>query len=136
MSHLLDDNLTCIVVQGIWGIGLATANVNLNKVPLGFDGQSWVLRNDGVIVHDNKMLYKLPELPQEGDVIGVTYDHVELNFFVNNEPTGCSVTNVKGSEIYPVFYVDDGAILDAAFTTFAYQPPEGFDRILVEKSLL
>lgn len=82
------------------------------------------------------MLYKLADAPQEGDIIGVTYDHVELNFFVNNESTGCAVTNVKGGDMYPVLYVDDGAILDAEFTTFAYQPPEGFDRILVEKSLL
>lgn len=34
------------------------------------------------------------------------------------------------------FLVDDGAILDAAFTTFTHQPPIGFDRILIEKSLL
>ena len=35
------------------------------------------------------------------------------------------------------FYaVDDGAILDVFFTAFINQPPNGFEEIMLEKSLL
>jgi len=122
--------------SGIWGIGLATTNVNLNRIPLGYDSQSWILRNDGKIMHDNQVLYKLPTAPQEGDLIAIAFDHIEARFFINNQPIEFAVNGVKGGDIYPVLYVDDGAILDAAFTTFTYPPPPGYDRILVEKSLL
>lgn len=121
---------------GIWGIGLSTNNANLNAIPLGIDSQSWVLRNDGNMVHDNKIVYSLTEEAEEGDVIGVAYDHIELKYFINNKLIDFTITGVKGSEIYPVVYVGDGAILDVAFTSFTFDPPFGFDRILVEKSLL
>lgn len=123
-------------VKGIWGIGLATSQANLNRVPLGEDSQSWVLRQDARFFHDNRELYKAGEEPQEGDVIGITYDHIQLNFYLNNKPLDFSFTGIKGAEVYPVIYVDEGSILDAAFTSFQYDPPLGFDRILVEKSLL
>jgi len=74
-------------------------------------------------------------MPKEGDVISVTYDHVELKFFLNDIDVNCSVTGTKGN-LFPVFYVDDGAILDSFFSSFTYKPPDGFDRILIEKSLL
>ena len=125
-----------IQILGIWGIGLATANANLNSVPLGIDGQSWVLRQDSNIVHENQILYSLSEELQESDIIGVAYDHIELKFYVNNKAIDFAVNGVKGGDIYPVVYVDDGAILDANFTTFQFEPPFGFDRILIEKSLL
>ena len=32
--------------------------------------------------------------------------------------------------------VDDGAILDVQFADFSYPPPDGFDRIMFEKSIL
>lgn len=115
---------------------MATANANLSSVPLGIDSQSWVLRQDGNIVNENQILHSLSEELQESDIIGVTYDHIELKFFVNNKAVDFAVTGVKGGDIYPVVYVDDGAILDAAFTHFQFEPPLGFDRILVEKSLL
>jgi len=121
---------------GIWGIGLATSNANLSTVPLGIDSQSWVLRQDGNIVNENQIIHSLTEEIQESDVIGITYDHIELKFYINNKAIDFAVTGIKGQEIYPVLYVDDGAILDASFTSFQFDPPFGFDRILVEKSLL
>ncbi|GFS85683.1 SPRY domain-containing protein 7 [Nephila pilipes] len=121
--------------SGVWGVGLATRHADLNRVPLGRDKESWVLTSDGTIVHNGDVLYKLSEMPMEGDIVGVSYDHVEINFYVNGKNLMCPVTGAKG-EVFPVLYVDDGAILDAAFTTFTHQPPPGFDRIMVEKSLL
>ncbi|KAH7642507.1 SPRY domain-containing protein 7 [Dermatophagoides farinae] len=122
--------------SGNFGIGLATSNVDLNTIPLGTDSQSWVLRQDGTIVHDNKILYQLGNDIQEGDIIAILYDHVELRFHINNKPIEYEVRNVKGSEIYPVVYVDNGTIIDMYFSNFTHQPPSSFDAILIEKALL
>ncbi|UYV72685.1 SPRYD7 [Cordylochernes scorpioides] len=125
---------------GVWGVGLASPRVNLNSVPLGKDGDSWVLRSDGVILHAGETVSKLSEVPAEGDILGVSYDHVELNFYLNGKNLQCPVTSARG-ELYPrciriVLHLDEGAILDAEFTTFQHSPPPGFDKILLEKSLL
>lgn len=89
-------------------------------------------------------------LPKEGDIIGITYDHVELNFYVNgknmNIPTLIKLNNSNNSnrnsnknfnnEFYPCLFVDDGAILDVILDNFNYQIPAGFEKILVEQTLL
>ena len=36
----------------------------------------------------------------------------------------------------PFFSVDEGAILDAVFEKFSYPPPTGFERIMIEKTVL
>ena len=54
---------------GIWGLGLATRSCNLHKVPLGVDGNSWVLRHDGVLASNGQEIGRIEELPQEGDII-------------------------------------------------------------------
>jgi len=54
---------------GIWGVGLATPSCNLQKVPLGADGNSWVLRHDGILSHNGQEVGRLQDLPQEGDII-------------------------------------------------------------------
>lgn len=84
-------------------------------------------------------------LPQEGDIIGITYDHVELNFYLNgkhlNIPTLIKLNShsSKGeynNEIYPCLFVDDGAILDLIVDNFNFQIPSGYDKIMVEQTLL
>lgn len=87
-------------------------------------------------------------LPQEGDIIGITYDHVELNFYLNgrnlNIPTLIKVSNnqqpsngeFNSNEIYPCLYVDDGAILDLIVDNFNFHIPSGYDKIMVEQTLL
>lgn len=86
-------------------------------------------------------------LPQEGDIIGITYDHVELNFYLNgknlNVPTLIKLTSSQpnngeynSNEIYPCLFVDDGAILDLIVDNFNYQIPSGYDKIMVEQTLL
>ena len=35
-----------------------------------------------------------------------------------------------------VWSVDEGAIIDAQFSHFYHEPPEGFEEIMIEKSLL
>ena len=66
---------------------------------------------------------------------GLSYDHVELGFFINGEKIEQPIIGIKGT-VYPVIYVDEGAILDVLFSSFNYKPPEGFDMIMVEKELL
>jgi len=54
---------------GIWGVGLATKRCELSMVPLGSNIDSWVMRHDGVLYHNNEQRGKLPEVPQEGDIV-------------------------------------------------------------------
>ncbi|XP_076030621.1 SPRY domain-containing protein 7 [Oratosquilla oratoria] len=121
--------------SGVWGVGIATRNANMNKVRLGEDSHSWVLCSDGSVQHNGEEKFKVADMPVEGDIIGVSYDHVELNFFINGKPTNTPVTGCKGT-VYPVLYVDDGAIMDIIFDNFSYGPPPGYDGIMIEKSLL
>jgi len=48
---------------------LATRKCGVNKVPLGDTEDSWVLRHDGRIFHNNAEKAKITETIQEGDVI-------------------------------------------------------------------
>lgn len=43
------------------------------------------------------------EIPSEGDTIGVAYDHVELNFYLNGKKLDTPILNVKGT-VYPALY--------------------------------
>nr|XP_035960510.1 SPRY domain-containing protein 7 isoform X1 [Halichoerus grypus] len=92
---------------GIWGIGVATQKVNLNQIPLGRDVHSLVMRNDGALYHNNEEKNRLPanNLPQEGDVVGITYDHVELNVYLNGKNMHCPASGIRGT-VYPVVYDD------------------------------
>ncbi|XP_066159212.1 SPRY domain-containing protein 7 [Euwallacea fornicatus] len=129
---------------GTWSIGLATRQTDLSLTVGGMDEFSWALCSDHLFRHNKHELHKLV-LPcdsneslrslQEGDVIGVAFDHIQLKFFVNGSELDYSITNIKGTS-YPVLYVDDGAILDIILEHFNFSPPSGFDKIMLEQSLL
>ncbi|XP_064909475.1 SPRY domain-containing protein 7 isoform X1 [Columba livia] len=121
---------------GIWGIGVATQKANLNQIPLGRDVHSLVMRNDGALYYNNEEKNRLPanSLPQEGDVVGITYDHVELNVYLNGKNMHCPASGIRGT-VYPVVYVDDSAILDCQFSEFYHTPPPGFEKILFEQQI-
>lgn len=55
--------------EGTWGVGLATRRCNLSKIPLGDDVDSWVVRQDGYMFHNGEQKGKLPDIPQEGDIL-------------------------------------------------------------------
>ncbi len=90
-------------------------------------------------------LAKLETPIEEGDILGVFYDHSELCFAINGvhqyvRPTGSKatqtgVTGVRGT-VYPVFAVGSGAILDVRFTSFQHPPRNGFTEILMEHDIL
>ncbi|XP_077392922.1 SPRY domain-containing protein 7b isoform X1 [Festucalex cinctus] len=121
---------------GVWGVGVATQKANLNQVPLGRDSNSLVLRHDGCVVYNGEEKNRLPanNLPQEGDIVGITYDHVEMNLYLNGKNMHCPASGIRGT-VYPVVYVDDSAILDCQFSDFYHTPPQGFEKILFEQQI-
>lgn len=121
--------------SGIWGVGLATRNADLNKAPGGGDSESWVLCSDGSQRHSGSEISRVTNNAVEGDVLGVSYDHIELNYYVNGKAMEKPITGIKGT-VYPVLFVDDGAILDIIVDSFQNSPPSGFERIMLEQSLL
>ncbi|KAM8707639.1 hypothetical protein ACLKA7_014725 [Drosophila subpalustris] len=76
------------------------------------------------------------DFPDEGDIVGVAFDHVELNFYFNGKNLEVAFRNVRGAALFPVIYVGNGAILDIILDNFTHGPPSGFERILIEQSLL
>ncbi|XP_003699588.1 SPRY domain-containing protein 7 [Megachile rotundata] len=120
---------------GIWAIGLATRNTDLNVATGGNDTESWALNSDGIIRHNQQEVHKIQSQVQEGDIIGISYDHIELNFYLNGKSMDAPVMGIKGT-VFPVLYVDDGAILDLILDNFAHPPPTGFEKIMLEQSLL
>ncbi|XKL60964.1 hypothetical protein PGB90_008021 [Kerria lacca] len=121
--------------SGIWGVGLATRNTNLNSAPGGNDAESWVFCFDGVLRHNKKELQGVTKRATEGDVIGISFNHIELNFYINGICLDAPITGIRGT-VYPAIYVDDGAIMDIILDNFVYAPPNGFQKIMVEQSLL
>ncbi|XP_050306704.1 SPRY domain-containing protein 7 [Anthonomus grandis grandis] len=129
---------------GSWSVGLATRQTDLSLTVGGMDEFSWALCSDQIFRHNKQELHKINMSNEaqesiqnllEGDVIGVAFDHIQLKFFVNGKEIDYSISNVKGT-MYPALYVDDGAILDIILDNFNHSPPSGFDKIMLEQSLL
>lgn len=115
--------------DGVWGVGIATRSTNLDVAIGGMDTESWVLNSDSAIRHNQQELQKVQNTAQEGDIIvryfimrmtiksintkywlyfhslfqGVSYDHIELNFYLNGKSLEAPVTGIKGTT-YPVLY--------------------------------
>lgn len=51
-------------------------------------------------------------------------------------PCNILLTDDLNVSLYFFFTVDDGAILDVQFSEFYHAPPNNFDKIMIEKSLL
>jgi len=79
-----------IFITGVWGIGLAIKNCNLQKAPLGTDTESWVLRHDGHLYHNGEECSKLTTLPTEGDIM-VSCTCLILIFYAEHY---CSIMNI------------------------------------------
>ena len=47
--------------------------------------------------------FKTNKSIDEGDIIGVTYDHEILNFYLNGDDLETSITGIRGT-VFPVFY--------------------------------
>ncbi|XP_036335896.1 SPRY domain-containing protein 7 isoform X2 [Rhagoletis pomonella] len=86
-------------------------------------------------IGDNLIMQPQHSFPEEGDIVGIAFDHIELNFYFNGKSLEVPFRNVKGT-VYPVIFVGNGAILDIILDKFHYEPPPGFDKIMLEQSLL
>ncbi|KAK0404040.1 hypothetical protein QR680_017255 [Steinernema hermaphroditum] len=119
---------------GNWGIGLANRSADLNKAPL--TENAWILNSAGELVSGREILGKASEEVsiEEGDSIGVAFDHIELSFYVNGTRLANSITAVRG-QVFPVVYVDN-AILDVKFRSFSFDAPPGYEEIMLEQTLL
>lgn len=76
------------------------------------DEFSWTLGHDHILRHNKQEQYKINisngavgeiQSIQEGDIIGVAFDHIQLKFFVNGVEIDHAITNVKGT-VYPALY--------------------------------
>lgn len=54
---------------GIWGIGLARRDSDLNVAVGGKDSESWALNWDSIIRHNDQEVHKIQTPVQEGDII-------------------------------------------------------------------
>lgn len=67
-SHANTPSVFC--PAGTWGVGLATRNEDLNKLPLGQSEKSWVLRSDGTTHHNGQQYAAVENVAfEEGDVL-------------------------------------------------------------------
>lgn len=116
--------------SGMWAVGIATRQTDLNKTRGGSDKDCWTLCSDNTIRNNDQTLLTIKGieqstasiitdeslasvvttepmqhtcLPSEGDTIGVAYDHVELNFYLNGKNLEVPVLNIKGT-VYPALY--------------------------------
>ena len=86
----------------MWSAGICTPAADLNT-DLGQDQNSWAVTNTGLVRTRNSQEYKLSVQLEEGDVLGFSYDHVELNIFCNGKNLDTPVLGIKGT-VFPVFY--------------------------------
>jgi len=119
---------------GVWSAGICSPGAELGR-DLGLDSNSWAITGTGQVRTRGEAEYSLGRQLEEGDILGFSYDHVELNLFCNGENLDTPILGIKGT-VFPVFYVDEGAILDVVFEKFHHTPPTGFERIMIEKALL
>jgi hypothetical protein len=111
--------------------------------------EAWVLRSDGEVWENGRLLGKVDSIPQEGDSIvsyflviltnyrfqTITFDHVDLKFYRNNQQLPITINSVRG-QVYPLLYVSDNAILDVKFRNTSVSAPHGFEEIMIEQTLL
>ena len=87
---------------GKWTAGVASPAADLNK-DLGLDQTSWAVTSGGQVRTRGNQEYSVSRDLEEGDVIGFSYDHVELNIFCNGKNIDTPVLGIKGT-VFPVFF--------------------------------
>lgn len=77
--------MTCHIITGVWGVGVASRDVCLDKAPLGSCTNSWLLRHDGTCWHANEPLSTLSIVPSEGDIIVSIFNIPSLinSYYIN-----------------------------------------------------
>ncbi|XP_075146296.1 SPRY domain-containing protein 7 [Haematobia irritans] len=117
-------------------IGIEDMNEDLLLTTGRSDGDKSAQDNKTETTADSREDTTQHLFPDEGDIVGVSFDHIELNFYFNGKNLDVPFRNVKASTVYPVIYVGNGAILDIILDNFHHPPPNGFESIMLEQSLL
>ena len=103
MMTLLTSIVQVKVQQGgLWSAGICTPAADLTK-DLGLDQSSWAVTSSGVVRTRGEQEYNVSHNLEEGDVLGFSYDHVELNIFCNGKNLDTPILGIKGT-VFPVFY--------------------------------
>lgn len=112
--------------DGVWGMGVATRNTLLENGPFGNDTESWIMRQTGEFFHNKMKIGKIESKFQEGDIFvrvnvlircitnynklfsvqGISYDHIELSFYINGIKSNISFSNVRGT-VFPALFGED-----------------------------
>ena len=71
----------------MWSAGLCSPASDLNT-DLGQDHNSWAVTSGGVVRTRAAQEYSLATKLEEGDVLGFSYDQIELNIFCNGKNLG------------------------------------------------
>ena len=87
---------------GVWSAGICSPASDLNS-DLGLDHNSWAVTSEGVVRTRGAQEYSLNTKIEEGDVLGFSYDHVELNIYCNGKNLDTPVLGIKGT-VFPVFF--------------------------------
>ena len=87
---------------GVWSAGICTPAADLSK-DLGLDQSSWAVTSSGCVRTRGELEYTVSHNLEEGDVLGFSYDHVELNIFCNGKNLDTPILGIKGT-VFPVFY--------------------------------
>uniref|UniRef100_A0A914P361 SPRY domain-containing protein n=1 Tax=Panagrolaimus davidi TaxID=227884 RepID=A0A914P361_9BILA len=119
--------------SGIWGIGVATRSADLTKSPVVEN--AYMLHHDGRVLSNGEEVGTITTPLNEGDSIGIAFDHIDLKFYKGEEELPITIPNIRG-QVYPCAFVDDNAILDFKFRTFDLHPPLGYEEIMLEQTLL
>uniref|UniRef100_A0AC35TQJ5 G protein-coupled receptor n=1 Tax=Rhabditophanes sp. KR3021 TaxID=114890 RepID=A0AC35TQJ5_9BILA len=96
-----------VTVQQIGTIGIGLANRSANLSSIPVNQNSWYLREDFSLWSNGEQVSRV-----EG-----------------------SISAVRG-QVFPMLFVDDGAILDVKFKAFTVNPPPGYEEIMLEQTLL
>lgn len=83
-----------IRILGVWGIGLGNRQAQIDSAPV--EKYFWGLRESGQVFADGQCIGQLNKAVDEGDSIGISYDHIEMKIYVNGEEAEPRITGVKG----------------------------------------
>ena len=93
---------------GLWSAGICTPAADLTR-DLGLDHSSWAVTSAGVVRTRGEQEYSVNHTLEEGDVLGFSYDHVELNIFCNGKNLDTPILGIKGT-VFPVFYGNEDSM--------------------------
>jgi len=128
-----------VKTKGRFCVGVAHHMADLNK-EVGEDEHSWGWRVDGSVRYNDVAFDKDAVDLEVGDVVGCIYDQSDIptfRVFVNGNANNAMIQRMKGN-LYPAVSTKENACLEVNFGSapFRYQPPDGFEPVMLEQTLI